>query len=118
MNLKPISKTQAEAIAGFFKPLENKHTFVSPDTMDLLMVTQVTIAPFRGTEQDDFIFMLQTGNDVVNSLFKYKGNEYTVLVIANALSIDKIVLTQPYFFEIWELNEKQMNGFTIPANLF
>jgi len=117
MKLKPLTKEQAVQIAAHFKPLENKHTFQSPGTMDTLMVTHVTIAPSKGGAQDDFKFNFQTGFDLENLADKYNGTNFTVLVIANILSVDNIPLTQPYFFDIRELNEQKIEGFIFPPEL-
>jgi hypothetical protein len=118
MELTPLTKEQAEKITAFFKSLENKHTFQFQGVMDTLIVTHVTIAPFRGTAQDDFKYNFQTGFDLKNLVDKYTGAAFTVLVIANILSVDNITLTQPYFFDIWELNAKQVIGFSFPPELF
>jgi hypothetical protein len=117
MKLKPFTKEQAEKITTYFKPLENKHTFQSPGTMDTLMVTNVTIAPFKGPAQDDFKFNFQTGFDLKSLVDKYNGTNFTVLVIANIMSVGNIQLTQPYFFDIRELNEQKIKGFIFPPQL-
>ncbi len=114
MELKPLTKDQAMHIVELFKPLENKHTFQVPGTMDPLMVSHITIAPFKGPEQDNFKYNFQTGFDLNGLIDRYYGTNYTVLVIANIVSIGKITLTQPYFFDIYELNEKKVKGFMLP----
>lgn len=117
MELKPLTKEQAEQMAAYFKPLENKHTFQFPGTMDTLIVTNITIAPSKGPAQNDFRYNFQTGFELKNIIDKYNGSNFTVLVIANILSVGNIILTQPYFFDIRELNEKKVKGFIIPPQL-
>ncbi len=115
MELTPLTKDLAERIAAFFKSLENKHTFQYPGIPDTLMVGNITIAPFKGPTLDAFKYNLQTGITINNLLERYPGPDYTVLVIANILSVDNITLTQPYFFELGELSEKQIKGFILPG---
>src|ERR1700733_7072615 len=82
MELKPLTKEQAADIAAFFKPLEKKHTFQFPGVMDTLIVTHVTIAPFKGPAQNDFRYNFQTGFDLKSIIDKYNGKDFTVLIIA------------------------------------
>ena len=114
MELKPLTKEQAEHIAAFFKPLENKHTFQFSAVMDTLIVTHVTIAPYKGPAQDDFKYNFQTGFNLKSIIDKYCETDFTVLIIADIVSIGNVTLTQPYFFDIRELNEKKVKGFIFP----
>ena len=82
--------------------------------MDTLIVTHVTIAPFKGPAQNDFRYNFQTGFDLKSIIDKYNGTDFTVLIIADIVSVGNVTLTQPYFFDIRELNEKKVNGFIFP----
>jgi hypothetical protein len=115
MELTPLTKEQAEHLATSFKQLEHKHIFQVPGTMDPLMVTHVTVAPFKGPAQDDFRYNFQTGFDLEDLVKRYRGDNYTVLIIANILSVGNIILTQPYFFDIRYLHDIKIKDFNIFA---